>query len=58
MGELGLQAVEDPNGLLEIDDQSMVVSLCASFPIHEIVHDLANPAIIMWEPHRERPTLE
>ena len=47
---VGLTVLGDPNGLLEMDDTSVVVSIAPDFALKEVLVDLAKPAIIIWMP--------
>ncbi|CAG8076143.1 unnamed protein product [Penicillium salamii] len=49
LGDSGIQVIDDPCGWLEVDEQSMVVSIGASLPVKEIIADIARPAVIIWE---------
>lgn len=48
LNEAGFTVLSDPNGLLEIDETSVVVSIAPDFPVKEVLVDLAKPAVIMW----------
>lgn len=45
----GLQVIDDPCGWLEVDEQSIVVSVAPNVPVKEIIADIARPAVIIWE---------
>lgn len=47
--ESNVAVLDDPQGLLEIDDSSVVFSCSSNIPIKEIVADLARPAVLIWE---------
>lgn len=47
--ESSVMVLDDPQGLLEIDDSSVVFSCSSNIPIKEIVADIARPAILIWE---------
>lgn len=48
LAEHGVEIIEDPRAWLEIDDQSIVVSISSNVPSREMVADLARPAVIIW----------
>lgn len=45
----GIQPLDDPHGILEIDDSSVVFSTAPDLPVKEIVADIARPAILIWD---------
>ncbi|CAI7620194.1 unnamed protein product [Penicillium bialowiezense] len=52
----GVQVIDDPRGWLEVDEQSIVVSVTPAVvsntpivPVKEIIADIARPAVIIWE---------
>ncbi|CAG8162735.1 unnamed protein product [Penicillium olsonii] len=47
--ENGIEVIDDPCGWLEVDEQSMVVSIAATVPVKEIIADIARPAVIIWD---------
>ncbi|KAI1737719.1 hypothetical protein F4680DRAFT_204337 [Xylaria scruposa] len=44
----GLKVLEDPRGLLELDEYSILVAISPGFPIRDIVADICRPGIIIW----------
>lgn len=44
----GVTVVQDPRGFLEVDDQTMVVSISPDVPIRQIITDIARPAVLIW----------
>lgn len=44
----GLTVLEDPQGLLELDEYSILVAISPNIPIEDIVADICRPAIIIW----------
>ena len=46
--EYGIKVLEDPQAWLEMDDQSIVVSIASNVPVKEIVADIARPAVVIW----------
>lgn len=49
LNESSVTVLDDPQGLLEIDDSSVVFSCSSNIPIKEIVADIARPAMLIWE---------
>lgn len=45
----GIEVIDDPRAWLEIDGESIVVSVSPNVPVKEIVADITQPAIIIWE---------
>ncbi|KAJ5199860.1 hypothetical protein N7491_009343 [Penicillium cf. griseofulvum] len=48
LDEAGIEVIEDPRGWLEVDEQSVVVSIAPNVPVKEIITDIARPAVIIW----------
>jgi hypothetical protein len=48
---LGMTVVDDPEGFLIVDDESVVVSIAPNVPVKQIVLDLCRPAGIIWMSH-------
>ncbi|KAJ3563191.1 hypothetical protein NPX13_g8288 [Xylaria arbuscula] len=44
----GLTVLEDPQGLLELDEHSILLTISADLPIKDIVADICRPGIIIW----------
>ncbi|KAJ5757611.1 uncharacterized protein N7511_006305 [Penicillium nucicola] len=44
----GLEVIDDPRAWLEVDEQSVVLSIAPNVPVKEILADLARPAIFIW----------
>ncbi|KAI0101991.1 hypothetical protein GGR51DRAFT_528217 [Nemania sp. FL0031] len=44
----GLPVLEDPQGLLELDEYSILVAISPNLPIKDIVADICRPGIIIW----------
>lgn len=47
--DLGMAVLDDPDGFLEVDETSVVVSITANVPVKEIVLENAKLAIIIWD---------
>ena len=45
----GITVVDDPEGLLQVDDSSAVISCGPNAPIRQIVSDLAQPTLMIWD---------
>jgi hypothetical protein len=43
----GIKVLDDPDGLIEVDNSTLVVSCSPDVPIRQIVTDIAQPAIII-----------
>lgn len=54
LSESHAAVLDDPNGFLEVDHESALVSLYPNCPVKEIVHDLANPALIIWNTSKDK----
>lgn len=48
LSEVGIEVIDDPRGWLEVDEQSMIVSVSPNVPSKEIIADIARPAAIVW----------
>jgi hypothetical protein len=44
----GINVLDDPEGFLEVDSSTVVVSCGPNAPIREIVSDLARRDILIW----------
>ena len=44
----GITVVDDPEGLLQVNNSSAVLSCGPNVPIKEIIADIARPALIIW----------
>lgn len=44
----GLTVLEDPQGLLGLDEYSILVAISPNLPIKDIVADICRPGIIIW----------
>lgn len=47
--EFNIEVLEDPDALLEVDDSSIVYSKSPNIPVKEIVADIAQPAVLIWD---------
>lgn len=48
LGNVGIEVIDDPRGWLEIDEQSMMITVAPNVPVKEIIADIARPAVIIW----------
>lgn len=48
LDEAGIEVIEDPRGWLEVDENSIVLSIAPNVPVKEIITDIARPAVIIW----------
>lgn len=48
-----ITALDDPQGFLEVDESTIVISIAANVPVKEIITDIARPVIMIWDrlPH-------
>ncbi|KAK2048207.1 hypothetical protein LZ31DRAFT_591802 [Colletotrichum somersetense] len=42
------EVLNDPQGFLDVDENTVVISIDPSIPVKQIITDLARPAIIIW----------
>jgi hypothetical protein len=45
---IGIDVIEDPNGFLEVDENTFVVSISTDVPVNIIVPDLQPPVATLW----------
>ncbi|KAK0720951.1 hypothetical protein B0H67DRAFT_644143 [Lasiosphaeris hirsuta] len=45
----GYKLVQDPVGFIKVDEHSVVVSIRPDVPVRQIVADIAEPAVMVWE---------
>lgn len=45
----GVEIIEDPQAWLEMDHNTIVISVASNVPVKEIVADIARPAVVIWE---------
>jgi hypothetical protein len=51
----GLTVLEDPQGLLELDEYSILLAISPNIPIKDIVADICRPGIIIWNSLTSNP---
>lgn len=56
--EQGITFLEDPDGFLELDDRSIVVSCAPAAPIKQIVTDLCRPLMLIGDTVRPKDDME
>ncbi|CAI7577757.1 unnamed protein product [Penicillium palitans] len=49
LAQHGCNVLEDPQALLEIDDDCVLFSCCPALPLKEITVDFARPAMLIWD---------
>ncbi|KAK2596440.1 hypothetical protein N8I77_013330 [Diaporthe amygdali] len=49
LSEHGVEVLYDPEGFIEVDDQSVVLSFSPNVPVRQIITDLARPVILAWD---------
>lgn len=48
LGAHGINVLDDPDGLIEVNNSTLVISCAPDIPIRQIVTDIAQPAIMIW----------
>jgi hypothetical protein len=51
--DYGFKVVPEPDGFLEVDERSIVLSIAPTIPIKYIIAGIASPAIVIWLPMGE-----
>lgn len=49
LGEKGVTVLEDPMAWLEVDKETLVISIAPNVCVKQIVTDLTRPAVMMWD---------
>lgn len=49
LAEVGVTVVDDPQGFLGVDDQSVVLSFSPNVCVRQIITDLARPVVLAWD---------
>jgi hypothetical protein len=50
--------LDDPRAFLEVDETTILICIGSDIPVHQIVADIARPAIMIWdEPVDEDPEI-
>jgi hypothetical protein len=45
----GIRVLDDPEGFLDVNDESLVFSCSPNVPVKQIVVDVARPAVVIWD---------
>ncbi|KAL2861871.1 hypothetical protein BJX68DRAFT_13382 [Aspergillus pseudodeflectus] len=45
----GVTVVPDPEGFLEVDEETVVISISPNVPVKQVVSEIARPALIIWD---------
>ncbi|RAL06731.1 SRR1 family protein [Aspergillus homomorphus CBS 101889] len=53
--QFGLQVLQNPEGFLVVDEETLVFSCRPDTPVRQVVADLALPAMMLWD-HERDPT--
>lgn len=56
LAKSGIEVVNDPDGFLEVDAGSVVLSFSPDFPVRQIVLDIARPAMLLWNKVLDKET--
>jgi hypothetical protein len=48
LGKLGMEIVNDPDGFLETDENTLIMAINSYVPVKEILADYTKPAVIIW----------
>ena len=48
LADAGITALENPRAFLVVDDTSLVISISPEAPIRQIIADIAQPAVMIW----------
>lgn len=49
LADYGIYAVDDPEGLLQVDNSSAILSCSPDVPIREIISEVAYSALMIWD---------
>lgn len=49
LSSYGVNVVDDPEGFLQVDDSTAVISCGPNAPVREIVTELAQPPLMIWD---------
>ena len=45
----GIKILDDPEGFLEVDESTVVLSFCPNVCVRQVVTDIARPAMMIWD---------
>ncbi|KAM7216612.1 hypothetical protein V8F06_008023, partial [Rhypophila decipiens] len=48
LSAVGIKAVDDPDGWLEVDDETIVFTVFPTVPVRQVIADIARPAAMIW----------
>jgi len=54
---VGISIVTDPKGFLEVDENTLVYSVGPNVPVREIIAEIAQPAVMVWDKVQEDSVL-
>ncbi|RMZ85263.1 hypothetical protein DV738_g379, partial [Chaetothyriales sp. CBS 135597] len=49
LNQSGITVLGDPQGFLEVDDSTLVLSFGPDIPVRQIIADIARPAMMIWD---------
>lgn len=52
LGSCGICTLEHPQGFLEVDDSTAVLSFAANIPVRQVVAEIARPAMMIWDEYK------
>ncbi|EFR04284.1 hypothetical protein MGYG_07293 [Nannizzia gypsea CBS 118893] len=55
LAEYGVNTLNDPEGFLEVDDTTVIISCAPDIPVKEIIVDIARPAMMFWDFYEHKP---
>ncbi|KIW16836.1 hypothetical protein PV08_04026 [Exophiala spinifera] len=45
----GITVLNNPQGFLEVDDSTVVLSFCPDVPVRQVIAEIALPAMMIWD---------
>lgn len=55
---IGITALDDPKGFLEVDEDTFVVSVAPNIPVRQVIADITKPRAMLWDSVGEINTQE
>ncbi|KAK2742468.1 hypothetical protein FQN57_005359 [Myotisia sp. PD_48] len=49
LDEAGIKVIPDPEGFLEADESSVVISIAPNIAVKQVLADIVKPAVIIWD---------
>ncbi|KAK5673663.1 hypothetical protein LTS12_029813 [Elasticomyces elasticus] len=46
---IGITPLDDPNGFLEVDESTFVVSIAPNIPVRQVIADITKPRAMLWD---------